>query len=785
MRRLGILISSYLIRTIVPYFFFSWLLLSVILFVQQASRFSDIFFSANIPASLVWQLMIALIPNVIAFTCPMAILVGTVIGLAKMQGDSELVAIRNAGVGNVRITIPIALLGVILSCFAFLVNLKGVPLAAGLVRQVALKTAIQKLESPIEPGIFNTDISGYTVFVRSGDIASGRWQDIFVYQQVADGGTRIITSGEGRIDVSGQLSELVLEDATVFTIPASPESGKYVSEKIGDVRLAIKTRRSDLIERLSNSQGGPEEMGLSELSEYAATRDGADRREAQILWQRRLILSVTPLIFCLLGSALILRFNRGGRGFGAFLALAALIVYYLLTFLGEQLIRVGNVSPLVGGLMPVVLSAAFILWLNLSRRTNFADNVLNRLKALVGGVKRPANKLQIRNVLVDLTTGLKDLDLLYNLAKYFVVALIFTAIIFLVFTAFELWKFAGSTDGGILLLAKYLFFLSPFVYLQLAPTCAMIAVLATFVIKSRNNELVTWISAGQSAYRLLAPCLIACLGLGIFNWVVQERLLPTANQLQDEARTTLRSRGAVAKRAGKYWVASSDRLYSFELTSDNENGDTLTTPTGQADQTKQTSESDNENEPASNRLTNFTAYEFAGDERKLQSVYRSELAYWRPDGIRFPGRLDIVHLSTPVSVERRTGAILPAEPLELAGLVGQPSHLSSTELKEKLKVSDSETEVRMLSVALERRYATLFLPFVVGLLAAPFAINLSRKGKVLMAGYAVALWLVFIGSSSALDQLGLNGSLPPVIAVWAPLAIFTAIGLLLLSRIRT
>src|SRR5689334_21019992 len=98
MRRVSLIVSGYLIRTIVPYFIFSWLLLSVILFVQQASRFSDIFFSANIPATLVWQLMIALVPNVIAFTCPMAILVGTVIGLSKMQGDSELVALRAAGV---------------------------------------------------------------------------------------------------------------------------------------------------------------------------------------------------------------------------------------------------------------------------------------------------------------------------------------------------------------------------------------------------------------------------------------------------------------------------------------------------------------------------------------------------------------------------------------------------------------------------------------------------------------------------------------------------------------
>src|SRR6476660_6862469 len=101
MKLMAAIISKYIIRTIVPYFIFAWLLLSVILFVQQAGRYSDIFFSVNIPAELVWQLTIALVPNVIAFTCPMAILVGTIIGLTKMQGDSELVAMRAAGVGTV------------------------------------------------------------------------------------------------------------------------------------------------------------------------------------------------------------------------------------------------------------------------------------------------------------------------------------------------------------------------------------------------------------------------------------------------------------------------------------------------------------------------------------------------------------------------------------------------------------------------------------------------------------------------------------------------------------
>ncbi len=199
MKRIGLLISRYLLSAILPYFIASWALLSVILFVQQASRFADIFFSIHLPANLVWQLSAALIPNVIAFTCPMAILVGTIIGLTKMQGDSELVAIRASGVGNLQIALPIMLLGILLSGFAFFVNLKGVPFAAGLVRDVALQTAIKKLESPIEPGIFNNEVAGYTIFVRDGNIATGRWKDIFIYSEdKGNNSLRLITSSDGR-----------------------------------------------------------------------------------------------------------------------------------------------------------------------------------------------------------------------------------------------------------------------------------------------------------------------------------------------------------------------------------------------------------------------------------------------------------------------------------------------------------------------------------------------------------------------------------------------------------
>ncbi len=195
MKRISWIISKYLIQAILPYFIFSWLLLTVIIFVQQASRYSDIFFSVNIPKNLVWQLTFALIPNVIAFTCPMAVLVGVIIGLSRMQRDGELVAIRSSGVGNFQITLPIIFLGATLSIFTFIINLYGVPLAAQIVRKVALQTALYKLESPIEPGVFNTEIYGYTIYVKDGDLEKGTWQNIFIfYEDKATNQTRLITS---------------------------------------------------------------------------------------------------------------------------------------------------------------------------------------------------------------------------------------------------------------------------------------------------------------------------------------------------------------------------------------------------------------------------------------------------------------------------------------------------------------------------------------------------------------------------------------------------------------
>lgn len=774
--RLSLTISRYLIGAILPYFVFSWLLLSVILFVQQSSRFADIFFSANIPTNLVWQLTLALVPNVIAFTCPMAVLVGVIIGLSKMQSDSELVAIRASGVGNLQITIPVIVIGVLLSIFAFVINLYGVPLAARIVRQVAIQTAIYKLESPIEPGVFNTEVAGYTIYVRDGDISDGQWRNIFVHNEDEKTGTvRLITSRNGRIDSTGELSELVLENAVATTFSTSPGQQKFISEHIGDVRFAIKTRRGELIQKLSSADLSPEELGLAQLSEYASSRDGAERTEAQILWQRRIVLSVTPLVFCLLGTALILRFNRRGKGFGVVVALACLIVYYLLAFLGEQLARTGRISVLEGSLIPIALSFFAILWFNLSGKLRFLEKAVHRVKEFFSQIDLSGVRLRQANLFVDVTTGIRDFDIIVSLLQYYVLTLFFLASVFVIFTAFELWKFAGTIEGGIVLLLKYLVYLLPFVYIQLAPSAAMIATLATYVIKSRQNEIITWTSAGQSVYRLLFPCLLLMILLGGVNWQIQERIAPQANQRQDELRSQIRSRGTLVNKSGKFWVANDRRIYSFQLqplgdnaaASDNDTRSFLSCPVLCA-------------------VRNLTIYEFDETGGNLQTLYRSSSAVWQDDVIRFEGPVEKTVLSaTGVSTSQSIGGEVSEIANPFMEMRKKPSHLNTSETKAQLESSEAEVERRSFAVALDKKYATLVLPFVIALFTAPFALSLSRKGKVVTVGYAIGLWLLFMGLTNVFEQFGLNGSLSPSFAVWIPLVLFSMLGIYLLSRVRT
>ncbi len=758
MRRFSFSISRYIFQAVLPYFIFTWLLISVILFVQQASRYSDLLFNTALPNSLIWQLTFALIPNVIAFTCPMAVLVGVIIGLSRMQGDSEMVAMRAAGVGNFQVALPIVFLGILLSLFAFFINLSGVPIAAQIVRQVALQAALYKLESPIEPGIFNSEINNFTIYVKGGNIAKGNWEDIFIFQEdKKTNEVRLITSNEGGIDTNGEDSEISLKDASVTTFQEGSES-KVITEKIEDLRLVIQTKRGELIERIAKAKESPEEMGLQELAAFGRTLTGKDRIESYILLQRRLLLSVTPLIFALLGTALVAKFNRGGRGFGAFLSLFCLVFYYLITLLGEQLARTEVIKVITAALIPLVLSVFTITWLFISQRF-----VINKSSGLLEVLKKKFisgsnEKLDSKNSYLGLSTGILDFDLILNLLKFYALTVGFLSAIFVIFTAFELWKFAGEMEQGIWLLGKYLIYLLPFIYIQLSPSALMIAAITTYVIKSRQNEIVVWTAAGLSVYRLLLPCFMLMFIIGLTNFGFQELVLNNSNVKQDSLREQLRSKNAKSDDSNKFWVAGEHNIYSFN----------------------KLNASDNEK----SFVTDLTIYEFANN--RIESIIKVGKAFWDVDKIKFIDQAEKISWKNNVVFSSKVNDYQYLEknnPFQKK--TSNSNHLNISQITSEINQSTSVKEKRNYSIALYKKYSTPFLPFIIILFTTPFALTLGRKGNVITIGYAIAVWLLFMGTISIFEQLGQSGFISPALSIWSPLVLFTVIGMYLLTKIRT
>lgn len=762
MRRFSFLISKYVLQAVLPYFIFTWLLISVILFVQQASRYSDLLFNTSLPNVLIWQLAIALIPNVIAFTCPVAILIGVIIGLSRMQGDSEMVALRAAGVGNLQITLPVLFLGILLSVFAFSVNLKGVPIAAQIVRQVALKAALYKLESPIDPGVFNSEINDFTIYVKNGNIEEGTWENIFIYQEdKTNKQVRLITSKEGGIDSSGENSEIVLKNAFITTFEPDNED-KIIVENIKDFRLVVKTKRGELIDRIAKTKETPEEMGLRELSAFSQTLDGNEKTEAEILLQRRLILSITPIIFALLGAALVAKFNRGGRGFGVFLSLFSLILYYLITLLGEQLARTGSINVITAGLIPIISSIVLIAWLFVTKRLKITKHITISNFFTREKENNKNDKISSKNSLIDLTTGILDFDIALSLIKNYLLTFGFLTSIYLIFTAFELWKFAGTIDNGIPLLFYYLLYLIPFIYIQLAPSALMITSLATYIIKSRQNEVVTWTAAGLSIYRILMPCFMFMIVIGFVNFGIQELVLTKTNRIQDALRTQIRNRNAEVTQEGKIWGVNNNKIYSYEkaYASDNDK----------------------------NIVNNLRVFEFNNDNSKLNSMISVDKAYWNDkqnelnfmvDGKKSSFNNGIAFNKSIYSYDLLKGS----NPFK--DKITKPTHLNITETISKIENAESIQEKRTYSISLQKKYATPFLPFIIILFTTPFSLSLGRKGNVVTIGYAVAVWLFFMGSTNIFEQFGQSGFIPPAIAIWGPLMFFSIIGTLLLTRVKT
>ena len=759
----SLLIPRYIFGAMAPYILLALLMLTAILLAQQASRLAEVLVYTDLPVSIVGGIGAALLPGVLVFSIPLATLAGIIIGFSRMGSDSEIVAMRAAGVGSWTMIWPALVVGLVLSAGTSYLHLKEAPRAARDIERIALQGALAKLDPPVEPRTFST-LPRFVIYVRDGDNALGVWGRVFIFAQQADGKNEIFTARSGRIDSSGEISELVLTDVLATKFPDKDQTDKsYVVERSAQLRISINTGRADIVRRLNERDTNADAMDWEELRERAATGTAAQQKEAIRILNRRTALAAAPFVFSLVAVALGLRVRRGGRSIGVLLTLLVVIVYYLISLLGESLARVGTVSPYIGPWIATALLLVFSLLLILINRrpVSFFSSWLKRggkKTEKVAIEKRPRSLIGVATVRFP---NLMDATLFRSLVLSFVVCFVALAAIFNIFTLFELWRFIAVTQAGAGLVARYLLFLTPLIAVELFPATMLISVLVTYALLAKRHEAIAWWASGQSVYRLMLPGIVFALAVAFGSWLIQEHVMPGSNLRQDALRARIRGGEARAiTRTGRQWLASTEtrRFYSYEFAEDG----TLLEP---------------------------TVYELDADAVHLAQVVSGEGAYWTD-----PSHLTLTKTETLTlngmevlnRMEPETVFSGVESPTVFKPTIDKPSQLSSQDLQAYLRAAKQRgQDVSALAVALQRKYAGPFSIIIMAIIGMPLAVSFGRKGTIIALCAAVVVSVAYWAVGGGFQQLGNHGLLRPSVAGWSPLVIFAAAGTYFLSRVRT
>jgi lipopolysaccharide export system permease protein len=428
------LIDRYLIREIVPYLLLSLLLLTAIIFFHEASRFSELLVVASrngLPMQALSRVLTALIPGILVFTLPISLLMGVLVGMGRMSGDSEIVALVASGLPRTRMLRPV--MAVALAVMAIMVYLTFSWLPRSVRQLTDLKSnqslVFQGLNTEIKPRVFEESIPQKVLYIEDIDRAHNQWRNVFLVDLGQDPAEMtIVTANSGalRQGVRSDMPELILEkgmahqttksaaqesepearpsghakDAKESRPPAANDAPsadneprdkkkkntqeKYATNAFTQMTVGIEApsdSKEDL--GLDREATAIEEMGWGQLINFTPTP--ADERQWRAEIHKRLALPTACLVFALLGVAFGISNVRTGRSFGLFLGLAFTIIYYLLALSGQHYAVAGKLPVWVGIWQANIIMGALGLTMMALQRRPGADPlaVLRSLRYLL------------------------------------------------------------------------------------------------------------------------------------------------------------------------------------------------------------------------------------------------------------------------------------------------------------------------------------------------------------------------------------------------------------------
>jgi LPS export ABC transporter permease LptG/LPS export ABC transporter permease LptF len=771
------ILTRYILREVLTHAFLGGVLFTFVLFMKELGPLLELAVRNSTSSSAVVEIFLLMLPNMFTVTIPMAVLVGILLGLSRLAADSEITAMRAAGVGVWRFVGIVAIVAATAWGVGLLNTLYFAPKASAQLLKIEDDLKNTQATYEIQPRVFYEDLKNvvlYVADVRAGTGAA-RWHQVFLADLTDPVSPKITTAEEATVaSTDNQTLVMRLRNGTQHQT-TSDQPDQYNVSTFAQTDLPLETTAPP-DPHLGHSDAPVLAMSNRELMDRARRPDG---RWFLIELHRRYAYPSACLVLMLVGVPLGISSKRGGKSAGFVLTILLVFIYYFLSNTGVALARQNKLPVLAGVWMANILFAAFGIfflrqmstggaalaavtsigsWLKLKKTSNLPDAGVT--------AERSVSKRHVRGRF----PLILDDYVIRQFISTFTMVLVAFVMLMLVFTFFELLGDIIRNQTPLITVGEYLINLTPSMIYIITPLSVLIAVLVIFGGLNRSNELTAMKATGISLYRIIVPVLVIASILSISLFLFDEVYLPTANRKQEALHNVIKGKPAQTYlRPDRKWMfglqqqGKPGRIFYYEFF-----------------------------DPDNDRFANITVFEFDPNTFSLSRRIFAAGAHWDPQIHRWifehgwERSFNGAAITNYQTFEVSTFPEIVEVPQYFKKETRPSQEMSFNELQRYIRdMRQSGFDTMRLRVQLNRKIAYPLITLVMAILAIPFALSMGRRGSLAGIAVAIGMAIAYLFVDGMFEAMGNVNLLPAFLAAWSPDVLFGLAGSYLLLRTPT
>jgi LPS export ABC transporter permease LptG/LPS export ABC transporter permease LptF len=761
--------------------FLGAVLFILVLFLQKAGQLFSILVNSTATPQTVGYLVLLLLPGTLPLTLPLGALCGVLIALNRMSSDGEITALRASGIPSRKVVLPVTVFAVLAMAATAFCSLWLAPWSNGEMVRVINSMGAAQLTAEIQPRIFEERFPSTVLYV--GDVLPGqpvRWRPVFMADLSKPGeapsaapqqgtGPRVTIASEAIVVPDAAHNRLQLSLIRSNSYEAAPEPSTYYR--------VSSPKREQILEARERAERRAKLFTATPTQDLFAEAKTA--LEAQIELHQRFALPLACILLAILGVPLGVSSRKGGKSAAFVITVLFAFFYYMALISLIGLAREGRIRADLAVWLPnaAFAAAALLLLLTLERPgdrdlvgllISWAGHHWSRLRTLFNKNPQPSSGFQLTawRTRIFLLPQVIDVYILSAFLFYFTILLISLVLLTEIFNFFELLGDVFSNNIPMRELFTYLFFLAPKLIYDAAPLSALVAVLVTFGLLQKNNEITAMKACGISIYRLAMPALFAGLFLSGLLFGFDYYVVTQANLIQDALRNKIKG-GPVQTflDPNRKWIfGRGSRIFHYNFFNQEEG-----------------------------LLGNVSVYELNPASFQLTRHIYADRARWEPSlktWIFQNGWSRDLRENTDVfrtfQGETATFPGIDEPPSWFAKQVKTYKQMNFRQLEQyMLELRQSGFNTIPLAVQFHKKFSVPLFVFVMVLVSLPFAFLTGNRSAMVGVGVSLGVATAYFALNYLFEQLGNVNLLPPHIAAWSPGAVFALAGVYLTSRMRT